>query len=794
MRIERETFECLVRDHHAAVFRSARRIVRDDADAEDVTQQVFLAVLRGRCTPPPTPQEAERVLRWLASRLALTRLRAGRRRRRHETETAKMNPITSPTQIPPDEVAAVRAAVAALDEAHRTAIVLRYQEGMTLAAIAATTGCAESTVHERVHRAIETLRHRLRELGFAITGVNLDALLQSSGAAVAVPLGLQAKLIALPASLAASPAVVKGVVAVVLVLAAGGAAWGLARGPDEVPSGEGIVTAAAVATDPIAREPDPMRTPIEARGAGDPLPSVAAQDRERAAIADAPRAQLEGVVLQVDGEPLEGATIVAWCRELSRKADPFEVTTRSDARGRFELAVPITNPDGMQWVLRARLDDWLGVFAPEVVHVRPKEVRRGLEARLRRWAHDVAGEWRADVVVTDGAGRAVEGVHVTVFRRQRGDDGAEKLTSETGGTSGANGTVALLGDHLGEKLVRSIPWGKPFARGELALAIRDAAAGPIAVTLLPDTPLEVFTVDARSGAPLARTMITASRGDDSLAVGSTDAGGRTVLRGLDAGVVTLTGGDFPWSRFALDDVPPGVPVTLRLKRHDDPESIGLHGAEIHGRIVDALTEEPVVAAFGSVQTWWLAADSTQTRDELLREVITPSPHQTAMMGDPPPPSASFHFTTLSPGRYALIAEVDGYAPAAAGPIDVAAGGLVKDVTIALERGTRLVVDVRGEDGKPVEGANAWISAGGADAARVARAEESARATASGQPEPVGRGSTTDANGRVVFEHLPSGLEIAVHVAHRSRRHGASAAIVLDGTSRERAITVTIAAR
>jgi hypothetical protein len=36
----------LVRDHHARVFRVARGIVRDAATAEDVTQDVFLDLLR----------------------------------------------------------------------------------------------------------------------------------------------------------------------------------------------------------------------------------------------------------------------------------------------------------------------------------------------------------------------------------------------------------------------------------------------------------------------------------------------------------------------------------------------------------------------------------------------------------------------------------------------------------------------------------------------------------------------------------------------------------------------------
>ena len=40
MTIPRDAFESLVREHHAAVFRTAARLL-PAADAEDVTQQVF---------------------------------------------------------------------------------------------------------------------------------------------------------------------------------------------------------------------------------------------------------------------------------------------------------------------------------------------------------------------------------------------------------------------------------------------------------------------------------------------------------------------------------------------------------------------------------------------------------------------------------------------------------------------------------------------------------------------------------------------------------------------------------
>src|SRR5215831_9972406 len=78
-------FEAWVRAHHAAVYRSAWRITRNGADAEDVAQQVFLQVLERIARPEwsdvadPGPR-----LRWLAVKTALGARRGEANRRRRE--------------------------------------------------------------------------------------------------------------------------------------------------------------------------------------------------------------------------------------------------------------------------------------------------------------------------------------------------------------------------------------------------------------------------------------------------------------------------------------------------------------------------------------------------------------------------------------------------------------------------------------------------------------------------------------------------------------------------------------
>ena len=103
----RGDFEELVRRHHALVYRTAWRLVRDDADAQDVAQEVFLRLARSPRDRAPLAdaRSPEAVLRWLAVRGALEHLRDARHRRDREEDYA-MEHGPRRAGATPDEIAA----------------------------------------------------------------------------------------------------------------------------------------------------------------------------------------------------------------------------------------------------------------------------------------------------------------------------------------------------------------------------------------------------------------------------------------------------------------------------------------------------------------------------------------------------------------------------------------------------------------------------------------------------------------------------------------------------------------
>ncbi|MSR47390.1 MAG: sigma-70 family RNA polymerase sigma factor [Planctomycetes bacterium] len=95
----REPFERWVRDHHAAVWRSAWRVVRNAADASDVTQEVFAQAWRRAAEVARTDSPAA-YLRWLAVKTALAQLRGSHHRRHREEEHAMQRPERIEPQPP----------------------------------------------------------------------------------------------------------------------------------------------------------------------------------------------------------------------------------------------------------------------------------------------------------------------------------------------------------------------------------------------------------------------------------------------------------------------------------------------------------------------------------------------------------------------------------------------------------------------------------------------------------------------------------------------------------------------
>lgn len=139
----------------------ARQLIAG-ADADDVAQEAWLAVLRQR---PAGLREPRSWLARLVQRLAANRARSERRRTRREREVGERIAREAPST---DSILAceqvrqrVVAAVLALDEPFRGTVLARFYECLDSAAIAARDGVEVATVRSRLKRGIERLRAKL---------------------------------------------------------------------------------------------------------------------------------------------------------------------------------------------------------------------------------------------------------------------------------------------------------------------------------------------------------------------------------------------------------------------------------------------------------------------------------------------------------------------------------------------------------------------------------------------------------------------------------------------------------
>jgi RNA polymerase sigma-70 factor (ECF subfamily) len=158
-------FRTLVDREARYLYGVAHGLTGNPADAEDLVQETFAAVLSGRF-------RGESSLRtWLVSILVKKAgmLRRSRSRRdRHESLSA-MNPAgrLRLAGAPAAEQAQARldltTMLAALSPDHRAVIVLRELQGMTYDEMASVLQVPQGTVESRLHRAREELRKRFAD-------------------------------------------------------------------------------------------------------------------------------------------------------------------------------------------------------------------------------------------------------------------------------------------------------------------------------------------------------------------------------------------------------------------------------------------------------------------------------------------------------------------------------------------------------------------------------------------------------------------------------------------------------
>jgi|SRR5262245_4823283 len=169
------TAEQVYHDYAPRVYNTARRMVRNEKDAEDITQEVFLQVVRKL----PTFRGDSAFPTWL-HRVTINAALAHRRKQALREDTHSADPLEDlldqgqrprsdqPGVGPPEEqlidreeVELIERAITALPAVYRTVLILSDLEGLSNAETAAQLGLTVPAVKSRLHRARLLLRHRL---------------------------------------------------------------------------------------------------------------------------------------------------------------------------------------------------------------------------------------------------------------------------------------------------------------------------------------------------------------------------------------------------------------------------------------------------------------------------------------------------------------------------------------------------------------------------------------------------------------------------------------------------------
>ena len=176
---ETALFELIMRRHNQRLYRAARAILNDDAEAEDVMQETYvrafahLAQFRGDAL----------LSTWLTRIAAHEAFARVRQRRRlaalppddNDVETLPM--ADRPKPADPEREAnnaelrgLLERAIDELPETYRTVFVLREVEGLSTATTAECLGVSEEVVKTRLSRARARLRDGLYERAGAAAG------------------------------------------------------------------------------------------------------------------------------------------------------------------------------------------------------------------------------------------------------------------------------------------------------------------------------------------------------------------------------------------------------------------------------------------------------------------------------------------------------------------------------------------------------------------------------------------------------------------------------------------------
>jgi RNA polymerase sigma-70 factor (ECF subfamily) len=262
-RRDEAAFECLVWRHGPAVLGACRRMLANEADAEDAFQATFLVLIRKAHSVRPR----ESVGAWLygvACNVARKARADADRRRARELLTAH---FPKPDPADADLRPTIDLEVNRLPEKYRVPIVLCELEEQPIAEAAKQLGWPQGTVASRLARGREILARRLARHGLSLSGLTAAAITAESVAGVLSAIrstgGLSVRLaetVVRAMALAKAKAILAATLCVALVLASG-VAWRMSMAQTSEPQ----KPADPPKVEPVKADPKPKASPLVGR-------------------------------------------------------------------------------------------------------------------------------------------------------------------------------------------------------------------------------------------------------------------------------------------------------------------------------------------------------------------------------------------------------------------------------------------------------------------------------------------------------------------------------------------------
>ncbi|TDJ66598.1 MAG: sigma-70 family RNA polymerase sigma factor, partial [Planctomycetota bacterium] len=666
-------------EHSEWLRRLARQLVRDDATAEDLSQETWAALGRRGTVGI---RDLRAFLGGTLRKLALKRARSEGRRTHHEGAAARPEPIGSPEELAEklEVQRAILEELSSMGAETRTAILHRYYEGHTAADVARSQGVPQGTVRARLKRGLDELRGRLdRRFGgrrswcVVLAGISKGHIEGGVAAGAAVQASVAVGSAAGLGGLLMSKLVLAFVV---VLLAASGALW---FGADHGEDLEALPEVAAVETPMeetiLAGEPvESGRTPAIA--VAEESPAVEPSGSSPTAMA---LATLTGRFLLPAGSPAEGVALsfegMTSNAELARKFglpkdwQDQEVETGPDGRFTF-LFDP---PRAYQFFLAGKLGEYA-------------------DTRWR-WGSLPPGEVTdvGDVVLTetgsiagrliDRAGKPLEGawrISVETSYRQAGPAGNATRASGTVDPKTGEFRIDRVPPGTAELKAHSAQFG--WVKGPIVVVQAGEASAADIVYEGPDNSRRIL-ISTRNRAfhthsrPAPGTIIV--RGESGEVVAERVAGSSQSWSAADLApgqyTIEVTDPNYePWSK---SGVQPGQKVNAHLR--------GSAAVELSVR--DSETGEPVARY--------------EMRLRFRNAHFGPNIFRLRKDSDPEPPEGLYD--ALMPGDLTIVVAAPGYAPF---ETDLTLGpGETRDVEVALERGGVIAGRTVDADGEPVAG-------------------------------------------------------------------------------------------